>query len=187
MAVGSDDRASRLNVEIKARTGDHDRIRKFLRDRGADYRGIDHQRDTYLRVPDGRLKIREGTIENCIVFYHRDDIPGPKNCHYHIEQFTPDDPVLARMRELLSKALGVLCVVDKRREIYYIGNVKFHLDTVENLGAFFEIEAIDTGGKDEKTLRKQCGDYLDELEIPEDRLIDVSYSDLLLGCAGDSR
>jgi len=82
---------------------------------------------------------------------------------------------------LLTKALGILVVVDKQREIYFIDNVKFHIDTVKELGTFVEMEAIDENesvGKEK--LLEQCQSYLDLFKIPKKDLISVSYSDLLL-------
>jgi adenylate cyclase, class 2 len=85
------------------------------------------------------------------------------------------------LKEILTKALGILVIVDKKREIYFIDNVKFHLDAVKDLGRFVEIEAIDnegTIGKDR--LLEQCQFFLDLFEISKEDLISVSYSDLLL-------
>lgn len=85
------------------------------------------------------------------------------------------------MKEILSKALGVLVVIDKKREIYFIDNVKFHIDIVKDLGTFVEIEAIDNDGSIGKDkLLKQCQFYLDLFKISKEDLISVSYSDLLL-------
>ena len=67
-----------LNVEIKARCGSHKKVRDFLRSQGADFKGTDRQIDTYFRVNDGRMKLREGNIENFLVFYKRTDQEGPK-------------------------------------------------------------------------------------------------------------
>ena len=58
-----------LNVEIKAKCSDPKRVRNILESKGAEYRGLDHQIDTYFRVPNGRLKLREGNIENALIFY----------------------------------------------------------------------------------------------------------------------
>jgi predicted adenylyl cyclase CyaB len=73
-------------------------------------------------------------------------------------------------------------VVRKKREIYFIRNVKFHIDEVEGLGNFAEIEASDLYADISKEeLQKQCNFYLVELKINEEDLISVSYSDLLFG------
>lgn len=130
-----------INIEIKARCSDHERVRKILKSQNAVFIGTDHQVDTYFKVQHGRLKLREGNIENSLIFYAREDIEGPKKSEVIL---IPNPPPL--LKDLLSKALGILVVVDKEREIYFIDNVKFHLDTVEDIGAFVEIEAQDNDG-----------------------------------------
>ena len=89
--------------------------------------------------------------------------------------------VVVEGKKALTAALGVLVVIDKQREIYFLDNVKFHVDTVKNLGNFIEIEAIGTDGNYTKEeLLSQCEHYLQVFGINEDDLISVSYSDLLL-------
>jgi predicted adenylyl cyclase CyaB len=167
---------TRLIVEIKARLDDHDRIRSFLASRHAIFKGTDHQVDTYFTVSRGRLKLREGTIENFLVCYDRPDTPSPKRSDVLLFKSEPR----SSLKAILTRALGVLVVVDKRREIYFIDNVKFHLDVVGDLGTFVEVEAIDSDGSiDEAILRNQCRGYLEALGIAERDLVSVSYSDLL--------
>jgi len=168
-----------LNIEIKAQIDDPERIRRFLLERGAEFRGTDHQIDTYFTVARGRLKIRRGTIENCIVWYERPDNTGPKRCDYLIEKFPEEGTTLESIGHMLEASLGIRAVVDKQREIYFIGNVKFHIDDVAGLGSFFEIEAI--GGEDmgEEELRRQCGDYLAALCITDSMLLRTSYCDMI--------
>lgn len=166
-----------LNVEIKARCSDPGRIRSILKDREADFRGTDHQVDTYFNVRKGRLKLREGTIENNLIFYHRTNINGPKPSNINL---IPVDRS-SELKSLLTNALGVKAVVDKQREIYFIDNVKFHIDRIAGLGSFVEIEAIDRDGTTgEEKLYRQCRHYLSVLEIEENDLIAASYSDLLV-------
>jgi len=167
-----------LNVEIKARCTDQQTIRDILRSKNADFRGTDHQTDTYFSVPRGRLKLREGNIENALVYYEREDQGGPKQAQVTLYPAASG----GALKEILSKSLGVLVVVKKQREIYFIDNVKFHLDVVAGLGAFVEIEAIDKGGTIGKArLRTQCQTFLDLFRISPNDLVAVSYSDLLLG------
>lgn len=166
-----------LNVEIKAKCSDPSFIRQYLISKGADYRGTDEQTDTYFNVPNGRLKLREGNIENNLIFYERINQAGPKNSHFHLVKVEDTKGLKA----LLTKSNAVKAVVRKKREIYYINNVKFHIDEIPGLGSFVEIEA---GNKladlSEQQLREQCDFYLRELEINKSDLIDVSYSDMLL-------
>ena len=166
-----------LNIEIKAKCNDHEKIRSILKSRNADFKGTDHQIDTYFKVNNGRLKLREGNIENFLVFYEREDKEGPKQSDVILFKSDPN----SSLKEILLTSLGTLVVVDKQREIYFIENVKFHIDTVKNLGTFMEIEAIDSNGTfGKEKLLEQCQNYLDLFDIPKDDLISVSYSDLLL-------
>ncbi len=162
-------------IEFKARCGDHRRIREILRKKSARFVGEDHQIDTYFRVPQGRLKLREGDIENALVFYSRPNQAGPKQSDVVLAKV----PAEAELRPVLEKALGVLTAVDKRREIYFVENVKVHLDRVEGLGEFVEVEAI--GSADEVTkLREQCEGFLVDFGIGAEDLEEGSYSDLLV-------
>ncbi|MEN7982343.1 MAG: class IV adenylate cyclase [Nanoarchaeota archaeon] len=166
-----------VNIEIKAKSNNQDEIREILKSKNADFKGVDHQIDTYFKVNNGRLKLREGKIENHLIHYQRENKEGPKQSDVTLFKSDPK----TSLKEILTKALGVLVVVDKQREIYFIDNVKFHIDIVEDLGTFVEIEAIDndgTIGKDK--LLEQCQFFLDLFKISQEDLISVSYSDLLL-------
>ena len=166
-----------LNIEIKARCAEQDNIRAILKERKADFRGTDHQIDTYFEVPKGRLKLRQGTIEKNLIHYLRPDQAGPKASEVHLYA-TPNDEAL---KALLIAALPVKVVVDKEREIYFIDNVKFHLDRVAQLGTFVEIEAIDSDGSiGQERLKEQCDNYLQLFEIKDSDLLNNSYSDMLL-------
>jgi predicted adenylyl cyclase CyaB len=164
--------------EIKARTNRLDALRAVLQQNGAYHKGNDHQVDTYFNVPQGRLKLRQGNIENALIFYNRPEVAtGPKHSHVTMTAVPPD----TQLGEVLAAALGVKVQVDKRREIYFIGNVKFHLDEVAGLGHFVEIEAIDLEGTiGQAELQRQCTHYMHLLGIEQADLIAASYSDLLL-------
>ncbi|MBN2571627.1 MAG: class IV adenylate cyclase, partial [Ignavibacteriales bacterium] len=147
---------SHINIEIKARTNDQDEIRKLLKSLNADFKGVDLQIDTYFNVNSGRLKLREGKIENYLIHYNRKNVEEPKQSDVILFKTEPD----SSLKEILQNALVVLVVVDKKREIYFIDNVKFHIDEVTELGTFIEIEAIDIDGKIAKEkLLEQCNFY----------------------------
>ena len=166
-----------LNVEFKARTTDLDKARAVLAAEGATGPDVDHQIDTYFRVPHGRLKLREGTVERALIHYDRPDTLTPKRSDVTLYPTAEDASAL---KAALTAALGVLAVVDKRREIYFVGNVKIHLDRVEGLGAFIEVEAIaDDTHQTEAVLRAQCERLLDAFGVVRSDLVAVSYSDLL--------
>ena len=166
-----------LNVEIKAVCKDPAFIRNYLLSNNAEFRGVDEQTDTYFNVIDGRLKLREGNLENNLIFYKRTDKAGPKNSHFHLVKIND----AKALKEVLTKSMGVKVVVKKKREIYYINNIKFHIDEVPGLGSFVEIEAGNIlADLSEKELREQCEFYLREFGIKQEDLINVSYSDMLL-------
>jgi adenylate cyclase, class 2 len=168
-----------VNIEIKARCADAERVRRILGERGAEFRGVDHQVDTYFTVPRGRLKLRQGNIENSLIFYQRPDQAGPKRADVSLVR--TDAAQAAQLHETLTAAMPVLVVVDKRREIYFVGNVKFHIDRVEKLGNFVEIEAIDEHGTiGAEALGRQCREYIALLGITEADMVHGSYSDLLM-------
>ncbi len=171
-----------LNVEIKARSENHDQIRLMLCEQGAEYKGLDHQIDTYFKVERGRLKLREGTIEKNLIFYERDDQEGPKESKVILYPFRENMVVeIGTLKEILTRTQGVLAVVDKQREIYFVDNVKFHLDVVADLGRFVEIEAIDLRGDiGRERLLEQCTRYMNLFQIRNDDLVSKSYSDMLL-------
>jgi predicted adenylyl cyclase CyaB len=144
------------------------------------FKGTDHQIDTYFKVPHGRLKLREGNIENNLIYYEREEkcaAGGLKESRYIVYSFDPE----SSLKELLIRALDALVVVEKERDIYFIDNVKFHIDTVRDLGTFLEIEATDKEGTISKEkLLAQCAFFLELFKISQNDLIPASYSDLLL-------
>lgn len=164
------------NVEFKARCADPEAARAALRTHGAEGPVHDHQVDTYFRVPSGRLKLREGTVERALIHYARPDTAGPKRSDVTLCP-TPADATA--LKQVLAAALGVAVVVDKRREIYRAGNVKLHLDEVAGLGTFVEVEAIATEDQPEPTLHAQCSAWLDALGVRPEDLVAGSYADLL--------
>ena len=165
-----------INVEIKAKCLNPDKVRDILNAEGADYKGLDKQTDTYFHCDNGRLKLREGNIENALIFYQRDNKAGPKVSNVSISKIASDH----QTKEVLTKAYGVFIEVKKDREIYFIDNIKFHIDHIQDLGDFVEIEAIDTTGQLEKEeLEQQCKHFLDLFDVKPEDLITHSYSDLL--------
>ncbi|MEM1219023.1 MAG: class IV adenylate cyclase [Bacteroidota bacterium] len=167
-----------LNVEIKARCANPELIHQKLKAYEARYIGLDHQVDTYFRVANGRLKLRQGSIEQNLIHYHRSDQAGPKASDVQLYKPGPESE---HLKEALRRALGVLVVVDKQRHIYFVENVKFHVDVVQGLGSFVEIEAIDKNGDlGQAHLQQQCDYYIQHLGIVPEDLISVSYSDLIM-------
>ena len=164
------------NFEFKARV---DRLEKYenkLLTLHPRFEGVDSQVDTYFNVSKGRLKLREGNIENSLIYYERENVADAKRSDIILFQFKPDKA----LKEILTLQLGIKAVVDKMRKIYFINNIKFHFDSVNSLGNFIEVEAIDD--KEEFTiaqLKQQCDHYFIFFELEKSDLVDKSYSDLI--------
>lgn len=166
-----------LNIEFKARANDLVAAENILLQYNPTFIGEDHQVDTYFNVPKGRLKLREGNIENALIHYERENTAGSKSSQVLLYQHQPDE----NLKAVLIKALGIKAIVDKRRKIYFIDNVKFHFDTVENLGTFIEAEAIDKDGSiGKEKLQLQCDLYAAVFNINSNDFMALSYSDMIM-------
>jgi predicted adenylyl cyclase CyaB len=165
-------------IEIKARCSDPSKVRKILlKQPEIQFIGLDLQRDTYFKIPSGRLKLREGNIENNLIYYDRENQKDAKKSDVILHK--PTDA--SSLKAVLEAALPTLTVVEKKREIYFIHHIKFHIDTLTELGTFLEIEVIDaTDSMDIAKMKEQCAFYMDLLEVQKDDLFENSYSDMIL-------
>ncbi len=165
------------NVEFKAKVDDLPVYEQRLLTLNPYFKGADHQVDIYFKVAEGRLKLREGNIENALIGYQREDTATAKLSNVLLYPVAGD----ATLKTMLTKHLGVKVVVDKLRRIYFIDNVKFHFDTVAGLGTFIEVEAIDKDGRfSADYLREQCDKYFAFFELETSQLQSRSYSDMLM-------
>jgi adenylate cyclase class 2 len=166
-----------INFEFKAKAINLDALEKKLLSLHPAYIGEDRQVDTYFNVIRGRLKLREGNIENALIYYERTNTAGAKQSDILLYQHQPDKA----LKDILIRLHGVKVIVDKKRKIYFIDNVKFHFDRVEGLGTFIEVEAIDKNGDiGVDKIKEQCNFYAAFFDIKAADYIAFSYSDLLL-------
>ncbi len=164
-------------IEFKARVNNPQNTEQLLKSLNPVYKGEDRQVDTYFNVSQGRLKLREGNIENALIWYDRPNDAGSKQSQVLLHKHEPG----TALKEILIKLHGIKVVVDKKRRIYFIENVKFHFDEVEGLGKFIEVEAIDASGElGFEKIQQQCDYYAVLFQIKPTDYIAVSYSDLLL-------
>lgn len=162
--------------EFKARVDDLHVYENKLLKLSPVFKGIDHQIDTYFNVSKGRLKLREGNIENALINYDRENVNDAKQSDVILYQHEPN----AALKNILTKQLGVKITVDKKRKIYFIDNVKFHFDEVKGLGTFLEVEAIDSNETFTiEQLKAQCDKYFNYFGLDKSQLVDKSYSDLV--------
>jgi predicted adenylyl cyclase CyaB len=166
-----------FNIALKARCEHIDVVRAFLISHNARFVGTDCQKDTYFNVPNGRLKFREGNMENVLIHHDGSALPDPNSGH--VTLFTVQAGEQDCLKNLLDKAIGITRIIEKQREVYFIENVKFHLDEVQGLGDFVEIEAIDVDDSiGAEQLARQCQGYKEALGIREEDMLPHSYSEL---------
>ena len=165
------------NVEIKARVKDPQALLARAR-RLSDTRDeIIRQRDTFFRIPDGRLKLRDfGDGQGELIYYQRPDAAGPKVSDYAISR--TGDP--AGLAGLLAKALPVIGVVAKQRTLLLAGRTRIHIDEVENLGWFMELEVVLKDGESPEAGHQEAQRLMAELGIGSEDLVEGAYLDLLL-------
>lgn len=178
------------NFELKARCADLAQARERARALATRWLGEDRQVDTYFETAPGgprgeahgagragRLKLRESSLSGAqLVVYLRPDAPRARRSDYVVIPV----PEPERTRELLAALLGVRRVVRKRREIGLFENVRIHLDRVEGLGDFLELEAVwDGDGAGEAEQARKVAFLRERLAIRDTDLVAASYEGLL--------
>jgi len=164
------------NVEIKARCPDLGVMARAAAAAGAVLESTANQVDTYFNVPTGRLKLRQidgGGRE--LIYYRRPDDSAPKLSRYDRVAIAPEQ----KLDFILGQALGIKTMVRKRRQLWRLDNVRIHLDEVEGLGAFIELEVQLTSGHDVAGCRAQARALMDALGIRPVDLLPGSYADLM--------
>ena len=167
----------RRNLEIKAIDPDPPATLRAALELGADDEGWLHQRDTYFHAVQGRLKLREAPPEPAeLIAYAGAELAGPKVSLYRVVQVA-DHHALA---EALSESLGVKVVVDKARRLLRWRNVRIHLDRVEGLGDFVELEAVAASPGGLEVERDRVEELRTTLGIADEPLLAHGYADLLV-------
>ena len=164
------------NVEVKARALDPEEIRRRAESLADGPVRVLNQEDVFFRAADGRLKLRsfpDGHGE--LIFYRRPDAAGPKTSEYFIHR--TDDP--NSLRGLLERALGIRGVVRKRRLLYLVGSTRIHVDEVEGLGSFVELEVVLAEGQPAGVGEAMASELLGKLGISADDCLAGAYIDIL--------
>lgn len=146
-----------------------------------------HQTDTYFAVAHGRLKLREIRLTNgerrCeLIAYRRPDESGARWSDYRRVEIDPREA--EGLLWSLVDTCGLLTIVDKRRTVGVIGRTRVHLDEVEGLGTFVELETV-TSSADADTAPAELRDVAAALGLDHLEVIATSYSDLVLGSRDD--
>jgi predicted adenylyl cyclase CyaB len=164
------------NIEIKARVADMPALAAraaMIADSGP----VEiPQDDTFFRCDNGRLKLRvfeSGHGE--LIFYRRPDADGPKVSFYVLSPTESPDT----LREALTLANGQEGRVVKHRTLFLVGRTRVHLDRVQGLGDFMELEVVLAEGEAVEDGAREAHELMARLQIPADCLVEGAYHDLL--------
>lgn len=164
------------NIEIKARISDFATIRLKAAKVASSPPVEIRQDDTFFQCDRGRLKLRafvDGT--GILIFYRRPDAQGPKESFYELSKTNEPDA----LRDTLSLAYGQIGRVRKHRTLFLLGRTRIHLDIVEGLGEFVELEVEMGAGETTQDGVREAYDVMSELGIHESQLVEGAYLDLL--------
>jgi len=134
------------------------------------------QDDTFFQCAAGRLKLRafvDGT--GVLIFYQRADAKGPKQSFFTTAPtHTPD-----ALRDTLSLAYGQSGRVRKHRTLFQVGRTRIHLDRVEGLGDFLELEVVLEEGDAPEQGEQEAYSVMARLGVQPSQLVECAYVDLL--------
>ncbi len=167
--------APRRNIEVKCRCPDLDQVRARALAAGAREAGVLEQRDTFFSGVHARLKLRQlggGRAE--LIAYQRPDLAGPRASAYRIAPV--EHP--AELAAVLEQALGVAGTVVKRRRLLLLRSTRIHLDEVEGLGTFVELETVLAGQSDAEGER-ELAEVAAAIGLDHGERVAVPYLELL--------
>ena len=169
------------NIEIKARVRNFAEIQRRAEGLSETSVEIIPQEDTFFNTPQGRLKLRLlAEDRGQLIYYTRPDQDGPKRSDYQI--FHTSDP--ANLRRVLELAYGIRGVVRKTRYLYLVGQTRVHLDDVEGLGHFLELEVVMREGQSDTEGRVIAERLMASLGVENTDLLEGAYMDLLESSTG---
>jgi adenylate cyclase class IV len=164
------------NIEIKARIAGVEALLPLAQSLADGPAQTIAQDDTFFTCANGRLKLRDfGDGRGELIHYRRADTDGPKMSDY--VRVPTDEP--AALREALARAHGVLGRVRKVRQLLLAGPTRIHLDRVEGLGDFLELEVVLCDGQAEAEGAAIAERLLQRLGVPAGQLLSGAYLDLL--------
>ena len=162
-----------LNLELKARVENHEVVKQVLKNIGSKFEKTLNQKDIYYKIENGLLKLRIENGNYSLIKYNREERKSDRWSNYYVVKMEGSETEL-----LFSSLFSIETEVMKQRELYIYKDTRIHLDTVENLGKFIELETVVQG---EKGYAKVLFDEMIELlKLDLNCQIRSSYRDLIL-------
>jgi homotetrameric cytidine deaminase len=164
------------NVELKARDRDPEATLAAALAHGAVHQGVLTQTDTYFAAREGRLKLREEGDAGTLIAYARADEATARTSAYHL--VAAPDP--AALKAALDDALGTVVVVEKFRRLLLWEAVRIHIDAVEGLGTWLELEAVAPANSDLAEEHRKVAELRAVLKIDDEDVVATGYAAMLL-------
>ena len=161
------------NLELKIKATSHESLKKILKQIGAENKGMLNQKDVYYSVPNGLLKLRIENGNESLIVYNRNENDKSRWSDFEVLKF-----INGKGEKFFSKLFDVEIIVKKERELFYYDDTRIHLDTVNNLGKFLELETLVINGKADA--KKRFAKIIRLLKLDESKQIRKSYRDLLM-------
>ena len=166
------------NIEIKARVRDFDEIRQRAESLSDTPLQVILQEDIFFNTEHGRLKLRILAFDRAqLIYYLRSDREGPKRSDYHI--FETQDP--ENLKLVLDLDYGIRGIVKKTRYLCIVGQTRVHLDDVEGLGQFMELEVVLQEGQSHAEGEEIAKGLMSSLGVERSDLLEGAYMDLMEG------
>lgn len=167
------------NVEIKARVTNKEDIETRTKVLSNSSPVVLRQHDTFFKVPKGRLKLRRFEKgPGVLIYYERPDTEGPKLSDYVKTTISKDE--VQGVIDVLEKSNGIIGVVEKVRILYIVGQTRIHIDSVDGLGDFMELEVVLNEDQSLEEGQKIAEELMTQLGVREADLISGAYLDMLL-------
>lgn len=161
------------NIEIKVKLNSHKQVKEILKQNNIHLKGLLFQKDIYYKVNRGILKLRIENVTQTLIFYDRNEQSKKRWSDYYLIDLSKVDANI-----YLKRFLDVLVIVKKKRELFIYKNTRIHLDYVQGLGYFLELETRVVNGL--KDAEKRFNYLLDLLDLRSKKEIRASYKDLLM-------
>ena len=165
------------NIELKTKYPDLKLAEQKAVELDAKFVWCKKQVDSYFKVPNGRLKLREAEGEATeLISYFRDNKYEGRESNYHLLKIKEGKQI----KQMLTGTIGLLAVVKKKRKLYIYENIRIHLDEVEKLGNFLEFEGVIYSSGEITGTKKRLKYLTEYFDIKKKRLVKYSYSDLIM-------
>ncbi len=161
------------NLEIKVKLNSHKQIKRILNDNNIKLAEVLNQKDIYYKVERGILKLRIENGKQTLIFYDRNEKSKKRWSDYYLLDLSSTDA-----NKYLKRFLDVVVIVKKKRELFWYKNTRIHLDFVQGLGYFLELETRVVNGL--KDAENRFNYLLDLLDLRSKNEIRASYKDILL-------